>query len=205
MSGDGAVQDDVDIFFARFCYRGQRREDWEREYFAVFHARDERIPRLRVLPDSELVHVSSLYTEEEKKLSAAYNEALPRSGTRDSLNVRLDGPDGSRIVWAIADPVDSDGWSSERVETIGRLLPHLRQFVRMRQALVGARALGASMIELLDNVRTSVVQLDRRARIMAANDRASAFLRILRADGRNEAARPGPALGRPRARAFARR
>ena len=47
----------------------------------------------------------------------------------------------------------------------------------MRQALVDARALGAAMAELLDNVRTGVVQLDRRGRVVAANDSARALLR----------------------------
>ena len=63
-------------------------------------------------------------------------KALPLAHTSDSLNVRLDGPDDSRIVWVIADPIDARGWSSARVQTIERLLPHLRQFVRVRQALV---------------------------------------------------------------------
>ena len=36
--------------------------------------------------------------------------------TRDSLNERLDGPDGWRIVWVIADPVGGDGWLSVQVE-----------------------------------------------------------------------------------------
>ena len=79
VSGDGASPDRVVIFFARFCYRGQLHPEWQREYFEV--------------------HASSLYTEEEKKTSAAWNDALFRSDTRDSLNVRLDGPEGSRIVW----------------------------------------------------------------------------------------------------------
>jgi len=68
--------------------------------------------------------------------------------------VRLDGPDGSRIVWTIADPVGGDGWSSAQVETIEKFLPHLRQFVRVRAALIDARALGSTMVDLLDNVRT---------------------------------------------------
>ena len=46
-----------------------------------------------------------------------------------------------------------------------------------RQALVDARALGSSMAELLDNVRMGVVQLDRRGRVVAANDSARALLR----------------------------
>ena len=121
VAGDGASHDDVDIFFARFCFRGERREDFERQYFTTYHARDERIPRLRVLPDSHVVHVSSLYTEEEKRTSLVYNEVLAHAYTRDSLNVRLNGPEGSRIVWVVADPVDARGWSSKRVETIERL------------------------------------------------------------------------------------
>ena len=177
VTGDGAVRDDIDIFFARFCFRGQRAEDLERLYFRSYHAVDERMPRLRQLPDSQLVHVSSLFTDKEKQTSLVYNEALPLAHTRDSLNVRLDEPDGSRIVWVIADPIDAAGWSSERVETIECLLPHLRQFVRVRQALVDARALGASLAALLENTRCGVIQLDRRARIVAANHRARAFLR----------------------------
>ena len=89
--------------------------------------------------------------------------------------------DASRIVWSIGDPVDRDGWTSERVETIGRLLPHLRQFVAVRHALLETGALGASLVELLDNVRAGVIQLDRRARLAAVNDRARALLR--RGDG----------------------
>ena len=90
--------------------------------------------------------------------------------------MRLDGPDGSRIVWAVADPVDRDGWSSGQVETIKRILPHIRQFVRVRQALVDSHALGSSIGALLDNRRCGVIQLDRRGRIVAANDCARDLL-----------------------------
>ena len=176
---DGATQNDV--LFAQLCSRGERHRDLEREYYGVYYPIDERLPRIRTLPDSRLTPVPSLSTEAERKTSVVYNELLPRFHARDGLTVCLDGPDASRIVWSIGDPVDRDGWTSERVETIGRLLPHLRQFVRVRQALAGAGALGASLVELLDNVRAGVIQLDRRARPIAANDRARALLR--RRDG----------------------
>ena len=60
---------------------------------------------------------------------------------------------------------------------IERLLPHIRQFVRVRQTLVKAGALGTSMSDLLDTPRIGVIQLDRRGQIMEANDRARALLR----------------------------
>ena len=173
----GNSQDGVEIFFARFCYRGERREEGERLYFDTYHALDERVPRLRRLPDSQLVHVPDLYTEWEKKNSVVYNEALPGSDVANSLIVRLDGPGSSNIVWSIADPVTGEDWSSDRVETVRRVLPHLRHFVGVQQALADAGALSNSLAGLLDNTGSGVIQLDRRGRIVAANDRARDLLR----------------------------
>ena len=175
--GDGVSTDDVDIFFARVCFGGQRHPECERDYFGFYHAHDERLPRLRQLPHGQVVSSASLLTEEERKTSMVYNELLRPSEFGDTLCVRLDGPHRSRIVWSSADPVSGDGWSSAQVETVERVLPHLRQYVRVRQTLAGARALGASLGELLVNVGFGVVQLDRRGRVVAANDRARAILR----------------------------
>ena len=175
--GEGGLGSDLKTFLARVCYRGERHEAFEDEYFRVFHHVDERGPRLRRLPDSKIVSVGDLYTDEEKRRSVAYNEMLARSDTANCLHARLDGPHGSRIIWTAADPVDDIGWSAARVRAIGRLLPHLRQFVRVRLALGDARALGATMGELLRNTRCGVVQLDRGGRILAANDRAMKLLR----------------------------
>ena len=177
VTGTGVARGEIDIFFARFCVRGQRREDWEQEYFEVYHEVDERPPRIRKMPDGLVTQVSALYTEEEKKTSLVYNEVLPLAGAQNGLNVPLDVPECSRIVWTSADPVDGEGWSSDRVEMIERLLPHLRQFGRVRQTLVDSRALGSSVSALLDNRRCGVIQLDWHGRILAANDCARDILR----------------------------
>ena len=66
---------------------------------------------------------------------------------------------------------------ASRVVTIKRLLPHLRQYVRVRQALGDARALGSTFATLLENTRCGVIHLDRRGRIVAANDVPRALLR----------------------------
>ena len=88
-----------------------------------------------------------------------YNKLLPRIDMRDGLTVRLDGPRGSHIIWGTADPVQGDGWSSAEFTNIERLLPHLRQYMRVRQALANAEALGSSLAGLLDNVGTAVILL----------------------------------------------
>ena len=177
VSGEGGLGTDLEVYFARCCYRGERREEFEDEYFRIYHHIDERGPRLRRLPDSRIVSIDDLYTDEEKRTSIAYNEMLARSDTANCLHARLDGPNGSRIIWTAADPVDHDGWSSERVETLARILPHIRQYVRVRLALVSVQALGATMAGLLENTRCGIVHLDRRGRIVELNDRARRLLR----------------------------
>ena len=60
---------------------------------------------------------------------------------------------------------------------VTELLPHIRQFVRVRQALVRAEARNTTVTALLDNPRVGVLHLDRRGRIIEANDRARSILR----------------------------
>ena len=174
--GAGGFHDKAVIFLARFCYHGQRNEEVERRYLEDYYHHDERVPRFRALPDSRLVHGSDLFTEEEKKTSPVFNEFMPLADTRNSLTVRLDGPDASRIIWTFANPIEADGWSFDRTDTIERLLPHLRQYVRVRQAVAKADGLGSSLLALLDNTRVGVIQLEWRGRIVAVNDRARELL-----------------------------
>ena len=175
--GKGRSQEDGQIFLARFCYRGERYEDREQRYFDLYYPWDERVPRVAQLPDSRLVHITDLYTARELKTSPAYNEALPRGGFQHGLNARLDGADGSSIVWTLADSIEPDGWGSTQTRMIERLLPHIRQYVQVRQVVAGAEALGDSLSGLLDNTRLGVIHLDRRGHILEANSRARRLLR----------------------------
>ncbi len=182
MQGNGLLvgagpKDDVRVLFAQAHYRGERREDLEREYLTLYHPIDERVPRVRRLPDSRVVHITDLYTAEELQTSPAYNESMLRASSQDSLNVRLDGPDGSHITWATADPVGPGGWEGPQLALLQGLLPHIRQFVRVQQTLAKAEAQGVSAAGLLDTPRMGVLYLDRRGRIVEANDRARALLR----------------------------
>ena len=172
----GGSGDDHRVYFAGIYRRGERRRDLELEYFVECYHRDERVPRLREAPAGKLIHVPDLYTEEERRTSPVYNEGLSRLGGRNGLNVRFDGPDGLCIVWAASDPVAAEGWQSAQLELIEHLLPHVRQFVLVRQALAAADALGASLTGLLDNRRMGIIQLDRNGRAVAVNDAARDIL-----------------------------
>ena len=179
--GEGLKGDVQSIFSAGLYYRGERREDLEREYLEIYRPIDETLPRFWQLPDSSVVHVTDLYTAEELKTSSTYNEFLSRARGQDGLNVHLAEPNGSHIAWIIANPVAPDGWETPQLAMIKGLLPHIRQFVRVRRTLIGAQTPSTSVANLLDSPRIGVIHLDRQGRIVETNDRARAILR--RGDG----------------------
>lgn len=176
--GEGP-KEDVRAHVVGLYYRGERREDLEREYVESYHATDEAVPRIRQQPYGRLVGVADSYSEKERSTSRAFNEFHRRSRFQRGLSVRLDGPEGySHITWVAGDPVGSGGeWSSSQIAMIKRVAPHIRQLVCMRQALSDAAALGRSLAELLDIRGLGVILLDRSGGIMVANDRARALLR----------------------------
>ena len=174
----GHLPADLVFYFAQACYGSRRRRDYEERYLTHFFRRDEAVPRILWLPDGHLTPTGQLYSEREKKTSPVYNGSCK---IRNGLYVRLDGLGGSSIVWGIAESTErGGGWSSTQTRMIEHLLPHIRQFARVRLMLGDAQTLGNSLGELLDHDRFGVIQLDRRARIAAANDRAR---RLLRQDG----------------------
>ncbi len=171
------AQADSRVSFVGLYYRGERREDWEREYLEVYHPINEGVARFRQLPDNSVVHTPELYTAAELQTSPTYNESFLKGHFQKSLQVRLLEPDGSHIAWSPHNPVDPTGWGAGQLAMVKAVLPHLRQFVRVRQALVKAEALGASMTTLLDNTRVGVIYLDRDEQIVEANARAHHILR----------------------------
>ena len=169
--------DSVEFYFAKSYYRGEKRPEVIHDYLMHYHATDEHIPRMRNLPDGKIVPVAELFTEEERKSSRCYNEIYSWYQVQKALEVRLDGPDDSHIVWALADPVDSIAWSSPRVEMISRLLPQLRQYARVHSALVEANAPGDAAMKLLESTRVGIIQMDRRGMIVEMNEQAGKLVR----------------------------
>ncbi len=174
---EGQSPADASILLARICLEGERREDWERRYFDNYFPEDERIPRWARLEHGSLTPAADLYTDEERKTSPAYNEALAEMRAQNGLYLRMDGPAGLHIGWLICDSSERGGWSSDQVRLIQRLRPHVRQLAIMRHALAEAEVTGPSTTELLTSRRYGVIHLDRRRRIMMANDRAEEILR----------------------------
>ena len=169
------------IEFSAFFMGRQHRPDLERLYFRDYYALDEAIPRLYGLRDREIVYKSDLYTDQEKKTSAAYHEFRRPSNWRQGFFLGLHLLDGRAIVLSFGDSTERGGWGGEQIRILRRLAPHARQFARVRHALADAGAVGAALTAQFEDGRTGLITLDRRGRILDANDRARDLL--LRRDG----------------------
>jgi len=174
--GEGESEDGYQFYFLRTCLHGERRPDLERLWLETGFPADRSISRYRPFPFDRTIHITEVYTEEELKTAVGYHILRTRVHAGNAINVRLKGPGASRVLWQINDPVDRDGWSSERLDRIGRLHPHVRRTVHVGQTLAGAGALGATLTQLLDVTGVGVIQLDVRGRILAVNDRARSLL-----------------------------
>jgi len=169
------------IHYSGFFVGAERRDDLAYQYYRDYYWRDEAIPRLQGLRDGELVCKSNLYTEQEKKTSAAYNEYRRVHKNQNGFFLGLVQPDSSATVLSFGDSTERGGWGHDQIQMIRRLAPHLRQFGRIRRAVARAGALGASLAELLENRRWGIMQLDHSGRIVDTNDLAREIL--LKCDG----------------------
>ena len=172
----GDTVENSQVHLAILSHRGERQEEIERLYLDNYVRIDERIPHLRNLPDGCLAHISDLLSEEQLKASVVYNEYLVRVHRSDGLDVRLDGPGGSNILWSIREPIDGDRWSSDQLGLIEALLPHIRQYITVQDAIANAGGENASFADMLELPGAGIVKIDARGRIVAANDRARAEL-----------------------------
>lgn len=167
---------DLVISRAGFYLGEESRPDVERSYFRDYFPRDEAIPRLLGLGDGELVHKSDLYSDREKRTSAAYNEFHCGLQVENGLFLGVAPPEGKTMILSVGNSTEREGWGNDQIRVLRGLLPHLRRFHRVRRVLADTQALGASLAGMLDSRRLGLIQLDRRGRILEANDRASEIL-----------------------------
>ena len=175
--GDRDMPEGREVFFARFYFGAERRKDLEREYFTTYWNRDETIPHIRQLGDGEMVRIADLYQDGDRKASSFFGDFLRETRGQDGLRACWHGPGGWRAVLSLADSVGGGGWSSDQIRNIRALGPHISRCLRVRTVLADAEALGRSQAELLESTRLGIILLDRRGRIVEANDCGSALMR----------------------------
>lgn len=185
----------IDIRLRWLLLRGEPRPELKRDYAENYAAIDERAYAGLREPFGKLVHTNSLLPDNVRRTSVTYNEYLVPNAGENCLNVRMPATRDLQVAWSLVGPGGGHpgDWTGEQIATIHRLLPHVRQFVRVRHALAEARADGMRTTALLDTRRIGMLLLDREGRIVEANDRA----RDLLARGEGLSVRQGRLTGIP--------
>lgn len=173
----GNSAEDAEFLFGKLYKRGESDEELEQLYVNDYFSIDERLPRYFSMKNGEPSHITTLFTDRELKESPTYNEYLVPTGAGDSLNVHMDASDGIHIVMALVPSGHISQWTSEQISTIKYLLPHIRQFVRVRQALADVQCSALNYAaDALGAKRIGIVLLNRFGFILEANDRARTIL-----------------------------
>ncbi|MCY3620705.1 MAG: hypothetical protein OXH68_03210 [Gammaproteobacteria bacterium] len=185
----------MDIKLRWLLLRGEPRPDLKRDYAENYAAIDERPAAVLREPFGKLVHTASLLPDGVRRTSPTYNEYLVPNAGENCLNVRMTATRDLQVAWSLVGPGGghASDWRTDQIDAIRQLLPHVRQFVRVRHALADARADGMSTTALLDTRRIGILLLDREGRIVEANDHA----RILLARGEGMSDRQGHLVGVP--------
>ena len=158
----------------------------EREYGDIHFRADERVPRLLRMPAGSLVHTADLGTDDND--AAATPPAVAEQAGADQLMTHLDGLDGLHVVWVATRLASQGVWRRTHIDTLRRLLPHLRAAVRVRQALAKAEARSAALRMLVDAApATASLLIDRQGRVVESSERERGLL----AEGRMLTIRDG--------------
>ena len=173
----------IDIKLRWLLLRGEPRPELKRDYAENYAAVDERAAAGLREPFGKLVHTTSLLSDEVRRQSVTYNEYLVPNAGENCLNVRMPATHDLQVAWSLVGPGGGhpSDWSTDQIDAIRQLLPHVRQFVRVRHALAEARSDGMGTTALLDTRHIGMLLLDRHGRVVEANDRARALL--ARGDG----------------------
>lgn len=124
-----------------FFGHGTRSREFEQDYRGYFK-RDERVARLLLLPAGTLLANADVYTAEEQRTSATFADFLPRWDAVDQLNVRLPTLADRHLLWMPTRCAGQGAWRPPHLRLLRRLLPHVGQAMRVRDAL--ARASGGA-------------------------------------------------------------
>ena len=168
----------IDIQLRWLLLRGEPNPELEYDYAENYAVIDERPAAGVREPFGKLVHTNALLSGQVRRDSVTYNEYLVPNGGENCLNVRMPGAGNSQIAWSLVGPGGGNpsDWSSERVDAIRQLLPHVRHFVRVRHALAEARADCMKTTASLYPQRMGTLILDRHGRVVEADERARTIL-----------------------------
>ena len=115
--------DDIRAMFVGVYSRGERQADLEREYLQVYHPLDEAVPRLRQLPDSQLVPTNAFIRNalDEPDIASLVGSYVRYEATETGYSIRAATPAEVDAHYAASQPAQAQ--TPQRDLTVTAIIP----------------------------------------------------------------------------------
>jgi DNA-binding CsgD family transcriptional regulator/PAS domain-containing protein len=150
-------------------------EDGNVEYITHYAASDERLPRFRALAHGQLSQNRVLYSEDDRRRSATYNEFLGKYDGQEQLLVRLDGPDATEIAISGIRSVRDGPYEAEEFALATAVVTHFERAIVIQAQMGKLNGAQGAAEGALERTPNGVVLLDEAARVLFANRAAVAI------------------------------
>ena len=134
---DGFPSDDTQFFFAKTYLRGEDRAPMAGRVPSDLLRRGRKPPAMEAAPGQQ----NRSICQSVQRRGAQDVDRLQRGGAAFRVRERPETcawtvPAARASSGGVGNPIDSSGWATSRLDMVARVLPHLRQYVRVRSALV---------------------------------------------------------------------
>ncbi|MFD1694914.1 helix-turn-helix transcriptional regulator [Roseibium aestuarii] len=145
-------------------------------YISDYIETDPRVPRVLNAPVNTVLLERDVLTEGERRHSAIYNDLMARSGMRNQA-ISLLASDTLFAGFGIAPRDDSQPFATEDLARLTRLLPSLKQAVRLHTANQSLQMQRSSLGDLWGLSGKGIVLLGASRQLLYANSLADDLLR----------------------------
>lgn len=150
------------------------RQSWARHW----HQQDLWVARSAAFGVSQVVTDHDLVTPSEQRKTGFYREWLHALDIFHMVGAVFPGRDGALGVLGVHRPACAGAYADSDRHRLATLLPHLQRALWLSQKLTKNALRGAVADETFQRIDAAVFAVDARCRIIVANTRADALLRV---------------------------
>ncbi|MBI2738731.1 MAG: helix-turn-helix transcriptional regulator [Rhodospirillales bacterium] len=146
-------------------------------YDAYYHKTDVWAQRGGQMEKSRVVFGHELISEREFEETEFYQDWCRKTGQFRVLGTVFDIEGGDVGICGVHRPIWSRMFSEDERQRLGRIFPHLKRALQLRNRFLSEQIEGRASLVALDRTRMAVLVVDRECRILYANGAADDLLR----------------------------
>jgi len=151
-----------------FGYNGRLSDESDRVYRAR-HVQNPHSLYMDNQPGGALVASDEIISLAELQKTAFYDEVLRPQNVAHTAMIPLENRHGFTAAFNLCRTVEQGPFEQPQMDTLRRLLPHMRRSIALGFRLEEYRALQRAESQVLDRLSAGIILLDRSANVILAN------------------------------------